>query len=695
MRRSIDKFHDTLISINAHVLEGHSAFSWTIIVLLIALLIPIYLLKIQTDLTDIMDFKTPEIDFYKATTKAFPKYLNMTALIEKPSGGSLSPTDFQKIQMWVQKIESDKKIVSSVMSPFDVRTPVYDQVAQTLIFPKIFQNNNSDLEKLKNSFWGPFFLDESNKTVLFSLKIKSNLSVLEIDQFRLNHSHLEDLNIQWTGDAIFQIFANEGIRTMNYFNLLGIAFLMFLLWLFYRSSMICLYALLSLILGIGPVLGLMGLSHQVIDQLTSNLFLLLVVATLEDIFFVFYFSSKKQITLRESLKAILIPSLYTSITTAIGFGSLYISDVPTIKNFAIWSFIGALVEWAVVFFVVPTFFRNKLDKTLTLHFPFTSIDKFFSKLNFSGRGRLIVIVPIIVSPFLLGHLSYNASPFDIFKNSHQVIKVKNKILQTRGWEHYVSLIFDENISNGVKKDMLFKIKNIKNVGWIEHPLLMINGQNDPEIEGLIIDNFKMASMSEQYYSKGMERAFIYLRNSDIDSVKEIKKSVQVICKDNCKLSGELLAFGEYSKALVETLSESLILSLGLVFSIILLLCWYLKISQWPKLMLSIMWGPCLVVILFAITKTSVTLVNCILLSTISGLSGDSAIQFIFNKKESNLENSVSEIGPGTFMLTLVLLVLCLPFLLSPFGNVQSAGFLLMISLVIICVGDYLVLKRLL
>lgn len=695
MRELIEKFHESLIRVNSKILERNHALSWVIIATLLALIIPIHLLKIQTDVTDIMDYKTPEIDFYKSTTKAFPKYLNMTVLIEKASGESLTQMDFQKIQKWVQEVGAERKIVSSVMSPFDVRFPLYDKENQILTFPKMIQNQESDWQKLKASFWGAFFLDESGRSMLVSLKVNSNLSILEMEHFRASHSQIDGLNLQWTGDAIFQIFANDGITKMNYFNILGIGILLVVLWLFYRSSMICLYALLSLVFGIGPVLGVMGLAGQELDLLTSNLFLLLVVASLEDIFFVFYYSSQKNVTLRESLQTILIPSMYTSITTAFGFGSLYISEVPTIKNFAFWSFFGAMAEWTIVFFVIPTFFRSKLDKKLKLHFPFTWMNTIFSKFNYSGRGKFIILAPIIVTPFLFNHLSFNASPFDIFNDSHQVIKVKNKIQETRGWEHYVSLIFNESTSTEAKKDILLKIKATKNIGWVEHPLLMIGEQADSEIEGLIIDNFKMTSMADQYYSNGMERGFIYLKNSDIDSVKEIKKSVQAICRDDCRLSGELVAFGEYSKALVETLSESLILSLGLVFAIILFLCWYLKISEWPKLMLSIMWGPCVMVVFFAVTKTSITLVNCILLSTISGLSGDSAIQFIFNKKEATLENSVDEIGPGSFMLTFVLLVLCLPFLLSPFGNVQSAGYLLMVSLLIVCIGDFIVLKRLL
>ena len=82
--------------------------------------------------------------------------------------------------------------------------------------------------------------------------------------------------------------------------------------------------------------------------------------------------------IRESLDEVFVPLTLTAFTTAVGFASLVISNIETIKVFGLYSALGTLLSWAFSILIVPIGLR--LLPT--------------SRPN-SGAGRLVSYAPAI------------------------------------------------------------------------------------------------------------------------------------------------------------------------------------------------------------------------------------------------------------------------------------------------------------
>lgn len=642
-----------------------------------------------------MDSDTEEVVFYKHVKKDFPKNQNLILLVHREDQQSFDLNDFKVLHGELKKVLTRSSVIEGILSPFVIRLVDFSEDANTLNFPKIFSQQISEeqVRKFSESYWKQFFVGKNNNSLLlsidFSRELKSNESREFIDELNFPAQY----KVSITGELAYKNFAEDGFLKMNKLTLLALIILLVLMSLFFWSYQVLIYSSLSILLGIIPIFGLMGIWTPQIDLLTSNLFLLLLIAGLEDLFLICFFSFRKNISIRESLKLILIPCFYTSLTTFIGFGSLMISEVPAVRTFGMWAAAGTMLEYFVAFFVIPQLLKGmtgiKLNAIRLKSINLPEMNGWLSKIVF-----LILIIPVFISPFLVKHLNYHATPFDLFPDEHPIMKIKNEVKETRGWEHFIEVYFPGNQSSQDVDRKIADFKKVKNISWIESPRTFINQKLPLDLYSLTLDSLALSKEGKKYFSGQSERVFLYVEDSDTESIAMLTREIKNICRDLCRPTGELIAFGEYSRLLVETLSESLLVSLFLILIVIVLLCFYLEIKNIWQVSLSIVWGPLLVLSILILTATPVTLVNCILLSMIAGISGDNAIQYIFNKKNFSLTESVDEIGPGSILLTTFLILLCLPFLFSDFKNVQLAGYLLMAGLLLMCFGDYFILKGL-
>ncbi len=654
-------------------------------------------LEIKTEITDLLEGDSPEVLFYKENLRIFPKSNNLVAVITKKDNSIWNPQEAKDLDQWIEEIKSSSSRIEGVVSPFSIRKVKFEADQRRLTFPRLLNmKTNSNLKEwheLLSSYWGPFLFGKDQRSILVDFELSPTTTSLEIENIISKES--ERFQVLWTGQGVFKELAERGLAKMNMLNILGLVILMLILFVFFSNVKACLFALICVALGILPVFGMMAIFGLPMDLLTSNLFLLLLVATIEDVFLILYFSSTQNLTLTQSLQKLLVPCLFTSLTTAVGFGSLIISEVPSVRRFAVLSGLGAINEWIIVFFVAPKLIKGFRDLRLKMPWrPFSLFHRFEAKWLIP-----VSIIPILLFPFVIGNLGFNASPFDIFGANHPVMLARKSIKASRKWENSVELVFKSDLSLDEETSILRNVQKLSNVGWIEQPVLLLDEPETkfipPEIKDLIVSQFKFSGLARKYFSSDNQRGFLYLQETDLNSVAQTKKQIDEICGSKCRLTGELVAFGEYSRLLVKTLAQSFFFSLLLVFLILGFLNWKLKVGKVIQILLSVVWGPSLVILIFYFSQTSITLVNCVLLSTIVGLSGDNAIQFMFNKKEGSLSASVDEVGPATLYLALLLVSICVPFLLSPFGNVQTTGILLMLSVLAISCGDYFILKLLL
>lgn len=132
-------------------------------------------------------------------------------------------------------------------------------------------------------------------------------------------------------------------------------------WLFFRNWRLVLLAVVNISLCVGATRGLMGMAGITLNNVTVIIVPLVMALALCDTVHIFShmdrgllkrFPDEKQ-ALAHVLNSVGLPCFLTTVTTAIGFLSLFISEIPPIKQFAWVASAGMVFEFLFSFFFLP------------------------------------------------------------------------------------------------------------------------------------------------------------------------------------------------------------------------------------------------------------------------------------------------------------------------------------------------------
>lgn len=141
---------------------------------------------------------------------------------------------------------------------------------------------------------------------------------------------------------------------------LAILFITTVLFLVYRTLWGILIPLTAVLLSLVWIVGFMGVSGENVN-LVNNLIIPLtfVVGTSDVIHLTTKYLSEarndlsRRMAMERTLREIGFAIFLTSLTTAIGFGSLLISKIPPIRSFGIYAAIGVMITYCITIIVLP------------------------------------------------------------------------------------------------------------------------------------------------------------------------------------------------------------------------------------------------------------------------------------------------------------------------------------------------------
>lgn len=135
------------------------------------------------------------------------------------------------------------------------------------------------------------------------------------------------------------------------------------LWLATRRIQVALVAALGA--GIPPLLlaGLMGTTESPVGLLTQALFTLLpIIAVADTVHVVFRVRAvaaeqdspaTSRVVLEEAFRDVGFACLLTTVTTALGFASMLVAELPLLRAFGLWAALGVVGSYAVVLTLLP------------------------------------------------------------------------------------------------------------------------------------------------------------------------------------------------------------------------------------------------------------------------------------------------------------------------------------------------------
>jgi predicted RND superfamily exporter protein len=508
---------------------------------------------------------------------------------------------------------------------------------------------------------------------------------------------LPNTNLYWFGPGDYQWYLLEGMKFAKYVNLAMVVLMLIGLRLFFGTYISGFIFVGTLIISAFWLFGLKGAVGSNYDILSTGLILILGISSLED----FIFVSFDQIKTKDyfvSIKKLLIPSFYTSLTTILGFLSLYVSDVAAIRRMGVWAAWGALMEWFAVFIFIPCLlFQFKNFKTW-VNPQKNYIPKIFFKSTNKYLPKKLTILSLLIFPltfWAFPHLDFNVSPIKIFPEKQDYYLASNQVLKTKGWIGNVSLLFDkvleENEINQIIKlietDQLVKESVVKIESKYHFKNWLIEEGNIDPIDSELY--FSISDLNDQFVdSYNINRILLYVNDTSALTIKALKEKINAICKKNCHIGGEVVTHSEFAELVPKTLMESLLTSLLLVAIVVsIIACAHNKSKLIPALLLSCFWGPFLTIVLLGACHSTLDFWKSIFASILVGLAGDNSIQYLFAAEENNIETGIIDRGPPSIITSALMAIISLVYLGSYFSSPRTFGIILSLGFLSTLVGD--------
>lgn len=698
---------------------------WSVVV--IACLLPIQNVRTVISVHDLMPEDFVSVKEMKNLDKDFATG-RPVALVLRTTAETFSEADLCKLKAWISNQLFEDPHLINASSPFDLKK-VVDKEGYLRYRPLLDLNCDAPSASPDMHFW--HVLRDSPLVNLFVSKSDPQFMTLELSydgavkdeamgafapekrlqiQASLQSALMapgSKLSVSLSGAGIYESFLVNGMRVYGWINALIAVFIVFSFrWLYrtWRSS-----AIYLVLIGTGMVVtfGVVGLSGRPIDILSNSLFVMTAVAALQD--FAFLTSAIRQGQLWESYRRLLIPSFFTSLTTMIGFGSLAVSDIASIKWFGIWASLAAFLEWVLLFLVLPAaitvwpalanWCRTNANTSVTSgNVVFT---RWLRPRSVVRTGVTIFFAVFPIGFAALFFLNVQDDPKRMLPSSHPFRAELERTKSDLGWEFPVSVVFPLGRELDVIAEITKETQKISGVAAVESLSEIAHWMGkglSSETQDVVLRDTVFRGMTRRFQtSEGTGRIVLYVKSASLESIAALQKAVETeICgKYQCRLVGEIVAYADFVRSVSETLFESLTSGLVTIVVLILALAFVrLDLSVFPyvapRMIASILWGPMAMLALLAVSQVALNMVTLICASVVVGLTGDNAIQFLYARRiesRSDLLVALSERSEGAFITGGLTAVASLVFLVSYFDPPRVLGLLLFSCFLLSLIGD--------
>lgn len=343
--------------------------------------------------------------------------------------GIFQPVFLQNVEQFRTDLEAVKHVenVIGITNHKEVLVSSFSNFQVPYIHLDSFQLEKDSSRIYRSKELVNSMVSEDGKALCFFLKHKDYISKNKCDELLEGiNSTINKYNFDKVYVAGRSIGQNYYIEKMNYelilFVSLSAVLVVLFLFIAFRSVWGILLPQFVLIGTVLWILGLMVLVDQPINIILSTLPSVMFVVGMSD---VIHFVSKFLDILREgvpkpeaikhAIKEVGLATLLTSVTTAIGFFSLYFVNVEPIRAYGIVVGIGVIIAFLLTFITLPALIYlfpapKYIEKQKDGHFWLSFLRKSFIKV-IHNRVKVLIIGGIVLILGIIGLLQINANNF--------------------------------------------------------------------------------------------------------------------------------------------------------------------------------------------------------------------------------------------------------------------------------------------
>ncbi len=257
-----------------------------------------------------------------------------------------------------------------------------------------------------------------------------------------------------------EVFGHEMFIQMAVVAPVAFLLIMLIVYLLFRQPLflvpVGVTAMLSVIWSMGLLIG-MGFTVHIMSSMIPVFLLPIAILNsvhiLSQFFDRFCETGKKRESLMWAMKRLYVPMLFTSLTSAVGFASLAMADIPPVQVFGVFVAFGIFVAWAFSLTLVPAMVNmlNEHKLACALHREEEERKSFLDKILLPiGKvtfkrapwvltGAVLLLVLGVVG---IMQIKVNDNPVKWFKEGHP-IRVADKILNAKfGGTYMTNLVLE-------------------------------------------------------------------------------------------------------------------------------------------------------------------------------------------------------------------------------------------------------------
>jgi predicted RND superfamily exporter protein len=254
--------------------------------------------------------------------------------------------------------------------------------------------------------------------------------------------------------------------------LIGLVIFVLLFLLFRKISLIIspmIVAMFSVAWGMGALIGL-GFTVHIMSSMIP--IFLMPIAVLDSVHILSEFYDRypkirdKKRTLTTVVDELYRPMFYTSITTAVGFGSLALADIPPVRVFGAFVAFGVMAAWILTVTVIPASIMLIKEEKLTAKIVREDtkpslLAKFLPAVGqfaFSRSRPIVVFAVLLLSIGIWGltRIVVNDNPVHWFNKDHK-IRVADRVMNQRfGGTYMAYLSVEGDEPDDIKKPVVME-----------------------------------------------------------------------------------------------------------------------------------------------------------------------------------------------------------------------------------------------
>ncbi|HED08515.1 MAG TPA: RND transporter [Ignavibacteria bacterium] len=448
---------------------------------------------IDTDPENMLETNQPDRVFYDQIKKDFG-IRDMIVLGITDKNGIFQPKTLDKIARITDEILKIKGVIVKDVISFTTTDNVTSEggLLKVRRIMETVPQTNKEVEAIKTSVYNnPLFVEKiiSKKGDAVALYIpiqQKNMSyriskkIEQIAQKELDKSQKYYIaGLPVAEDTFgFEMFIQMGILAP----LIGLVIFLLLFYLFRKISLIIspmIVAMFSVVWGMGALIGLGNTVHIMSSMIPI---FLMPIAVLDSVHILSEFYDRypalqdRKKTMLAVTDELFTPMLYTSLTTAVGFSSLALADIPPVRIFGIFVAIGVIAAWLLTVTFIPASIMLIREEKLKAKISKSVKKPSFLKRILPGIGQFAFTksrVILLGSIFLLAigiwgltKIVVNDNPVNWF-NKDSKIRVADRVMnQLFGGTYMAYLTLEGKHPDDIKRpEVMTYISNLQ--GFLE------------------------------------------------------------------------------------------------------------------------------------------------------------------------------------------------------------------------------------